>query len=611
MRTLTAMQEKMSSRRDRCFAFIARSSFRTILFLSLGLGFAVSVPGIWTGLFVDDYAQVAVLEGKLPIATSYDLFRFHMTDPVTKLQDFSKGPMPWWTLPELRLGFFRPLSSALIVADHALFGHWHIGSHLDSILWYLALIGTWGLLLRRIVPAGPSSPAFGTVAALALIIFSMNEANWFPVLWLANRNALVSTMPVLLGILAHIRWREDRWIPGLPLSLLGYAVGLSGGETAVGVMAYLAAYECFAGPGKFPGRLMAALPAVLVGAVYFAAYRALGYGAFGSGSYIDPVSEPLAYLAHMPGRILGLLAGVLLHCPADLWVFQIWMRPVLAGVGLCAVLLFAYMLRVSWPAFGPAQRRALKWLIPGIPLALLPVASTFPASRLLLVSNLGASLLVASLLVHWWESGKAGVRQGSVFSGACWYLAVVSLVIAPVVWPLQSAAMTAFGHLAKKTYLSAELDDARVAGQRAVLLVAPDPLTCIYPPIIRLVGGRPVPRAWLALSTAPHDHRITRTAGNRLEVEVLGGSMLETQFEQLMRSPSRPLLPGQKISLGDVTVTVLETKGAGPTKVAFEFDRPLEDPSLCFLVWKNHGLRKATLPDVGGSMVWTRQHGVI
>jgi hypothetical protein len=30
--------------------------------------------------------------------------------------------LPWWTSPELKLAFFRPLASALVALDYALFG---------------------------------------------------------------------------------------------------------------------------------------------------------------------------------------------------------------------------------------------------------------------------------------------------------------------------------------------------------------------------------------------------------------------------------------------------------------------------------------------------------
>ena len=79
--------------------------------------------------------------------------------------------------------------------------------------------------------------------ALALLVFTLDSSHTWPVAWIANRNALVAAVPALLGLVAHLRWREQGWRPGLPLSMLGLGVGLLGGEAALGVFAYVGAYE--------------------------------------------------------------------------------------------------------------------------------------------------------------------------------------------------------------------------------------------------------------------------------------------------------------------------------------------------------------------------------
>ena len=92
----------------------------------------------------------------------------------------------------------------------------------------------------RLSPAVSAALA-GTGGVPALFLFAVDESHLFAALWLANRNALVAAVPVLFGLCAHLRWREDGWRWGLPLSLGGYVVGLLGGETALGALAYLAA----------------------------------------------------------------------------------------------------------------------------------------------------------------------------------------------------------------------------------------------------------------------------------------------------------------------------------------------------------------------------------
>jgi hypothetical protein len=49
------------------------------------------------------------------------------------------GFYPWFTHERLGLSMLRPLSSALMWVDQALFGRAALGYHLHSALWWLAL----------------------------------------------------------------------------------------------------------------------------------------------------------------------------------------------------------------------------------------------------------------------------------------------------------------------------------------------------------------------------------------------------------------------------------------------------------------------------------------
>src|SRR5690606_22597983 len=138
---------------------------------------------------------------------------------------------------EMRVGFFRPLSSALIHLDLAAFGDRVVLWHLHSIAWYLALLALVLALYRRVLPPG--------AAELAVLFFAVDDAHSIPVGWLANRNSLVAAVPALAGLLLHLEWRERGFKPGAPLSALAYAVALLGGESALGALAYVGAYELF------------------------------------------------------------------------------------------------------------------------------------------------------------------------------------------------------------------------------------------------------------------------------------------------------------------------------------------------------------------------------
>jgi hypothetical protein len=249
---------------------------RRAAMLAVSVATLLALPSLCIGVFMDDYAHLAILEGYPMVGKPFDLFTFAPGDAERLRPFMERGPFPWWTYPEARFSFFRPLSSALAVFDHAVFGRHFVWWHVHSILWYAVTVFAAGLVLRRALPA--------PTAAAALLLFAIDDVHWMPAAWLANRNSLVSAAPSLLGLYAHLRWRQDGWRPGLVLSLAGYGAGLLGGETALAAPAYALAYEACAGPGVARQRVRAIMPAALLVFVYLLLYKFYGYGASGSGT---------------------------------------------------------------------------------------------------------------------------------------------------------------------------------------------------------------------------------------------------------------------------------------------------------------------------------------
>jgi hypothetical protein len=55
------------------------------------------------------------------------------------------------------------------------------------------------------------------------------------------------------------------------------------------------------------------------------------------------------------------------------------------------------------------------------------------------------------------------------------------------------------------------------------------------------------------------------------------------------------------VQLEGIRATVLAVDEQGPTRVRFDFEKPLDDPSLLFLVEREGKLVRATMPPVGGT----------
>src|SRR5205814_1201042 len=93
-----------------------------------------------------------------------------------------RGTLPWWTDPHLKLRFFRPLSSALIWAEHRVLGDGTFPLHVHSFLWWCAVVIAARALFQRVLAP--------RAAMLATIVFALAPCHALPIAWLANREAL-------------------------------------------------------------------------------------------------------------------------------------------------------------------------------------------------------------------------------------------------------------------------------------------------------------------------------------------------------------------------------------------------------------------------------------
>jgi len=503
-----------------------------------------------------------------------------------------EGPYQWFAAPDLKIHFFRPLASLAISIDYWVFGKAPFWKHVHSGLWYLLLVMGAAWVYRRALPGG-------AWALLAAVVFVFDEGHWTPAAWLANRNALMGAAPVALGLAAHLRWRETGWRPGLPLSLVGYGAGLLSGEMAVAVLAYLPAYELAGTQGRWSTRLRAVAPGAVLVVLYLALYTFSGYGVRGSGVYLDPLQDPLVYLAKAPGRFAVLAGTQFLSVPAELTVFAPATYGPFVVAGLVALGVVAGVLWRLWPGLAPAPRRAIRWLGLGAALSALPALATFPAGRLLLAPSLGACAIIALILIEAWRRRE---RFLVLLHPTAAVFVVLHLIAAPLSWWVMSSLPVQLDERMREVHAAVPVADTHAPERRYIILWAPDPVAGMYPPLVRATQGHPIPLAWRVLSVAECDHRVTRTGPKRFELALIDGQMLMTVFERLWRDQERPLEQGEVVRLGDMAITVLAAGDTGPTRIEVTTQAPLDDPPYVYLVWRDGGLRRFTFPPVSESV---------
>ncbi len=117
------------------------------------------LPGITLGPALDDHLLRAAFDDGLHVACTppFDLYSFFPGDSerLAELKD-SGGYVPWWSDPDLKARFLRPLTSLTLSFDHqAHLPYWL--RHLHSLFCYGALL--WAVaLLYRLVLDGEGRP---------------------------------------------------------------------------------------------------------------------------------------------------------------------------------------------------------------------------------------------------------------------------------------------------------------------------------------------------------------------------------------------------------------------------------------------------------------------
>jgi hypothetical protein len=491
------------------------------------------------------------------------------------------GLQPWWAAPGLKAAFLRPLAVATHLLDYALWPATPWAMHLHSLLWLgVGVLGA-AALYRRLCGAPRA-------AALAILLFAVQDLHAGPALWIANRNALIALALSTAALLAHDRWRREGAPGAAVLGVLAFAAALLAGEAALCCCAYLAAYAAFLDPAPRARRLASLAPYVPVLAGWAAWYAAGGYGTAGSQAYIDPLSRDFS--AALAERLPALLAALWARLPCDAWVALPRAGQVaLAGAGAVTTAGIAWLLL---PALR-ASAQARFWAA-GSTLALVPVAAGMPMERLLLAAGLGgAALLAEALAARGWPALPLLGPRRFCFRA----LIALHLGLAPVLLPLKVVAFGAFfGFFSRVADIAPA--DAALVGQRLVWVNGESVSTGMLP-VVRTLRGQPAPVGQWLLCHMLTDVDLSRPDARTLVATAPAG-FLATPPEQLLRDVRIPFHVSDRIERDGLVVQVEDlTADARPRVVRFDFPVDLDDPALRWLVWEDGHLVPFRVPRVG------------
>lgn len=543
-----------------------------LVWIVLVVAILIALPTLDVGLIGDDLPQaeflVAQREGTSP-SRWWDMFVLVSGPRAHSEQLRALGRLPWWVDPNLRVAFFRPLSVATHQLDHRLWGEHTWAMHLHSALWYAAACVLVWVVARRLC----SSATAAGVAALAYVV---SFGHLVPVGWLAHRNGIICAVFSLLTILAHDRWRRDRDRVAGCLAPIALLASLLAGEAGVVTLAFMLAYALTLDPGTRRSRAMSVVPSLVIVALWRLAYDALGYGATGSGAYVDPVANLSGFVGVLPQRYFTLLAFCVSppfvpELPALLW----WLLTIVL-LGITAV----FVVRVDRPAARFGVLAAV--------LGCIPLTASVSFERLLVLTSFGIALACGELVDAWWWSEPA--RRHARAAAAL--VVLVHLLISPIAFVVRGSELDELRLREVSFTQAAWPGSSAMIGKTMIVVHTPNYLGFEYLPATLQQDGLPGPERLFVLHAGIEPPQIEQIDEHTLELRAPLGWPADA-VTNFWRDPTRaPFVVGDRIVTRDFTATVREVVGGKATRVAFRFEHPLDDPAQVWVQWRDGQHRK-------------------
>jgi hypothetical protein len=542
------------------------------------LGFVLVLPSLALGLYpIDDIDHrrliLSHLHGQPSPGPWYDLYQVVPHDPHRALFERFLALRPWWSLPELQITFFRPLSVATLYLDYLSWPDSPWLMHLHSAAWYFAAVFSVVLVCARL----SREPRIGILGGL---LYAVDDAHVQPVAWLAHRNALIGTTFAASSLLLHAAGQREPRGFRRALSALCLLLALLSAENSIAILGFIVAYAVCLDRSTPSQRVLSLLPAAIVTLGWFGLRRSLGYAVHGSGFYLDPVASPAAYLHAAGDRYLALLHAQF----AAPWSLD-RMLP-----GTCLLVLdqlgwwLVLPMLAIWLIRNLDRDAELRFWALAALTALLPLLAAPPHGRLLMMAGMAWWMLCAHML---WAFAVSFQRSAHMSR----WLALAALSGVLLIYGALSSAALAYGcYRFRASDDPAQLapvlgNDRALTASDVFVINAPDQIRAALIPAARLKRRLFVPRHLHVLGTSLHEIEVTRTGISSFELFTPPGYLID-EFASFWRGSSAPLHQGERVNVDGFQAQVLRTTpDARPLRVRFTLDKSLDDASLRFIYW--------------------------
>lgn len=586
--TLLGLASNVSPSSDRTKPDLRWLSGRWPPWVCAALVTLFALPTLDDGWIADDHLHRArLIEPTTPSRWDrpFGIFDFARLDPAPRIRS---GELPWWTSPDFSMSFFRPLSELSHALDYVLASESSFLARSHSLLAFLIMLLVVTRLFHRLDPI-PSR------ANLASIIYTLASCHAMPLVWVANRSALLSVLWGALAVERHHHWQVTRKRGAAVAATLSCAASLLTGELGLSTIGFLLGYAI--GNIDVPPwnrRLRALWPYGVLTLGWLTLYIAGEYGVRDSEIYANPVHRPLEFVKLAAERAPVLITALFTLIPADIYAFvpRSAHLPLWIGAASATVALYYGLIR---PALGSAVGRIYAT---SLVLCLPPVLGTIPQDRLLIFVSIASSGLIAHFIHATITSAASGRTRGNVLIASV--LALLHLAIAPIflVYRMHTDPLWMKRFFDEPSFIIPR------TGTRAVLFVnAPLPLNGWYY-AATTTSERLVRAPAYSLFQGRVGVRLTRTSSHRLEIHS-DSPVLEEGAELLFRTDDRPFVVGSTYDIGVAHVSVLSTDASGhPTGIAITFPEQTDLSQLDWIVWEGTGFRRLDLPVTGGSVTF-------
>ena len=584
------------------------------------LAFLISLPAVKCDLLVDDLIQRAVLidadrvpqqyrdiglaptgSGKLSTAMR-DQFDFSFDHEVFRRgRDY--GILPWWTRAQFKASLWRPISSFTHWLDYRLFPDSPPAMHVHSLIWFSAAALLIATFYRRLI--GPT-----WIAALAGLLYVIDENNFMPVMFIANRNALIALFFGMLCILAHHRWRRNGSRMAAVAAPALFLLSMFSAEAGLATFAYLLAYAVALERGPLAKRALSLVPAVCMIVLWRIIYSTLGYGTHDVGLYIDPVNEPVRYALALVDRVPLMLAGLLSPMSPDL---ASSFNPAAARWYLIFSLVILAFAFAALTPFLRSSRLARFFLLAAV-CAVLPFCATFVSGRNLLFASVAGFALIA-MFVGQVVTGATWMPRSRLWRIPVWVLCLMLLlvhvpqalagrVVAPEMTVRMMSAVT-----------TAQLEGSARPDRDVVVVNSTSPLGMIYVPYAQLRRGQSPPRTLRTLVPALRPIEVHRPGSNTLLITSKGGDLFSCAecgpmhiayvlglFHELLLRGNRSFQVGEAVILSGLKIEIAAVdERSVPTQISFTFATALDDESLkwYYFDWHSFAYAPFEIPAIG------------